>query len=403
MKKQSKKKYQALTGNGAVAEAMRQINPDVVAAYPITPQTEIVENFAQFVADGKVSTEFIRVESEHSALSAAVGASAAGARTMTATSSQGLALMHEILFAASGLRTPIIMPVVNRALSAPINIHCDHSDTMAERDSGWIQIYCEDAQEVYDNTLIALKLAENKEILLPAMICQDGFIISHAVANVLTLKDQEVKKFIGEYKPDCPLLDISHPITIGPLCLTDSYFEVKYQQVEAMNRVFKTFQKVNNEFEKLTGRSYNFFEEYKMNGAEKVIIVLGSTAGTAKVAVDELRKKGEKVGLIKLRLFRPFPDKESIQALKNVQAIAVLDRAISFGSYGPVFIEIRSALQNLEKKIKISNYIYGLGGRDINIDDIKKVFEDLERGSSHISPFCKGGQGDLLNFIGLKK
>ena len=259
MKKQLKK-YQALTGNGAVAEAMRQINPDVVAAYPITPQTEIVENFAQFVADGKVSTEFIRVESEHSALSAAVGASAAGARTMTATSSQGLALMHEILFAASGLRTPIIMPVVNRALSAPINIHCDHSDSMAERDSGWIQIYCEDAQEVYDNTLIALKLAENKEILLPAMICQDGFIISHAVANVLTLKDQEVKKFIGEYKPDCPLLDISHPITIGPLCLTDSYFEVKYQQVEAMNRVFKTFQKVSNEFEKLTGRSYYFFE-----------------------------------------------------------------------------------------------------------------------------------------------
>ncbi len=392
MKKQLKK-YQALTGNGAVAEAMRQINPDVVAAYPITPQTEIVENFAQFVADGKVSTEFIRVESEHSALSAAVGASAAGARTMTATSSQGLALMHEILFAASGLRAPIIMPVVNRALSAPINIHCDHSDSMAERDSGWIQIYCEDAQEVYDNTLIALKLAENKEILLPAMICQDGFIISHAVANVLTLKDQEVKKFIGEYKPDCPLLDISHPITIGPLCLTDSYFEVKYQQVEAMNRVFKTFQKVNNEFEKLTGRSYDFFEEYKMKNAEKAIIVLGSTAGTAKVAIDELREKGEKVGLIKLRLFRPFPEKEIIQALKNVQAIAVLDRAVSFGSYGPVFIEIRSALQNLKKKIKISNYIYGLGGRDIIVDDIKKVFENLERGRN---------EGEL-NFIGLKK
>ena len=392
MKKQSNK-YQALTGNGAVAEAMRQINPDVVAAYPITPQTEIVENFAQFVADGKVSTEFIRVESEHSALSAAVGASTAGARTMTATSSQGLALMHEILFAASGLRAPIIMPVVNRALSAPINIHCDHSDSMAERDSGWIQIYCEDAQEVYDNTLIALKLAEDKEILLPAMICQDGFIISHAVANVLTLKDQEVKKFIGEYKPDCPLLDISNPITIGPLCLTDSYFEVKYQQIEAMNRVFKTFQKVNNEFKKLTGRSYNFFEEYKMNGAEKVIIVLGSTAGTTKVAVDELRKKGEKVGLIKLCLFRPFPEEEIIQALKNVQAIAVLDRAISFGSYGPVFIEIRSALHKLEKKIEISNYIYGLGGRDITVDDIKKVFEDLERGKNEKE----------LNFIGLKK
>jgi pyruvate ferredoxin oxidoreductase alpha subunit len=393
MKKQSKKKYQALTGNGAVAEAMRQINPDVVAAYPITPQTEIVENFAQFVADGKVSTEFIRVESEHSALSAAVGASAAGARTMTATSSQGLALMHEILFAASGLRLPIIMPVVNRALSAPINIHCDHSDSMAERDSGWIQIYCEDAQEVYDNTLIALRLAEDKEILLPVMICQDGFIISHAVANVLTLKDKEVKKFIGEYKPDCPLLDISHPITIGPLCLTDSYFEVKYQQVEAMSRVFKTFQKVNQEFKKITERSYDFFEEYKMNDAEKVIIVLGSTAGTAKVAVDELRKRGEKVGLIKLCLFRPFPEKEIIQALKNVKAIAVLDRAISFGSYGPVFIEIRSTLHSVKKKIEISNYIYGLGGRDITVDDIKKVFEDLEKEKS------KEG----LNFIGLNK
>ncbi len=392
-KKQTKKKYQALTGNGAVAEVMRQIEPDIVAAYPITPQTEIVENFAQFVADGKVSTEFIRVESEHSALSAVVSASAAGARTMTATSSQGLALMHEILFVASGLRLPIVMPVVNRALSAPINIHCDHSDTMAARDSGWIQIYCEDAQEVYDNTLIALKSAEDKEILLPAMICQDGFIISHAVANVLTLKDKEVKKFIGEYNPNNPLLDISHPITIGPLCLTNSYFEVKYQQVEAMSRVFKVFKKVNQEFKKLTGRSYDFFEEYKMNGAEKAIIALGSTAGTAKVAVDELRKKGEKVGLIKLRLFRPFPEKEIIKALKNVQAIAVLDRAISFGSYGPVFIEIRSALHNLEKKVKISNYIYGLGGRDIAVNDIKKVFEDLKEKRNK-----KG-----LNFIGLKK
>jgi pyruvate ferredoxin oxidoreductase alpha subunit len=391
---QSKKKYQALTGNGAAAEAIRQINPDVVAAYPITPQTEIVENFAQFVADGKVSTEFIRVESEHSALSAAVGASAAGARTMTATSSQGLALMHEILFVASGLRLPIVMPVVNRALSAPINIHCDHSDSMAERDSGWIQIYCENAQEVYDNTLIALKLAEDKEILLPAMICQDGFIISHAVANVLTLKDQEARKFIGEYKPENPLLNISNPITIGPLCLTDSYFEVKYQQIEAMSRVFKTFKKINQEFKKLTGRKYNFFEEYKMNGAEKAIIVLGSTAGTAKAAVDELRKKGEKIGLIKLRLFRPFPEKEIIQALKNVQAIAVLDRAVSFGAYGPVFIEIRSALQNFKKKkIKIFNYIYGLGGRDITVGDIKKVFEDLERGKNK----------ERLNFIGLKK
>jgi pyruvate ferredoxin oxidoreductase alpha subunit len=360
-------KYQALTGGQAVAEAMRQIDPEVVAAYPITPQTPIIESFAQMVADGKVKTELINVESEHSALSAVVGASAAGGRAMTATASQGLALMAEIVFVASGSRLPIVMPIANRALSAPINIHCDHSDSMFLRDAGWLQFYSENAQEAYDNTLIALKVAENKKVLLPAMVMMDGFITSHSVENVIIEKDKSVKKFIGEYNPEHPLLDIKKPITIGPLDLFDYFFEHKYQQAEAMEASRKIIKEADKEFAKL--------------------------AGTAKMAVDKLRKEGKKVGLLKIRLMRPFPNKEIAQALSKAKSVAVLDRAFSHGNYGPVFTEVRSALYNLDKKPKLSNYIYGIGGRNINLDDLEKVYRELMNGKI----------SDKVKYIGLRK
>ena len=393
MAMKKKHSYKALSGGQAVAVAMKQINPDVVAAYPITPQTPIIETFAQFVADGEVNTELINVESEHSALSAVVGASAAGGRAMTATASQGLALMAEIVYIASGSRLPIVMAIANRALSAPINIHCDHTDSMFLRDSGWIQIYSENAQEAYDNMLIALKVAENKNVLTPAMVMQDGFITSHSVQNVEILDDKIVKKFVGKYNPEHPLLNTKKPITVGPLDLFDYFFEHKYQQAEAMENSRKIIRQVDKEFYELTGRKYDFIEKYKTNDADRIIIVLSSTAGTAKMVVDEMRKKGEKVGLIKIRTMRPFPNAEILQALKNVKSVAVLDRSISYGNYSPVFTEVRSTLYDLDKKPKLYNYIYGIGGRNIGLDDIRKVFKNL----------IKGNISDRINYIGLRK
>jgi len=391
--KKTKIKYQALTGGQAVAEAMRQIDPEVVAAYPITPQTPIIESFAQIVADGKVKTELINVESEHSALSAVVGASAAGGRAMTATASQGLALMAEIVYIASGSRLPIVMSVANRALSAPINIHCDHSDSMFLRDAGWLQFYSENAQEMYDNTLIALKVAENKKVLLPAMVMMDGFITSHSVENVIIEKDKTVKKFVGKYNPEYPLLNIKKPITVGPLDLFDYFFEHKYQQAEAMKASRKIIKEADKEFAKLTGRKYDFVEKYKTNGAEQIIVVLSSTAGTAKMVVDKLRKEGKKVGLLKIRVMRPFPNREIAQALSKAKSVAVLDRAFSYGNYGPVFTEVRSALYNLNRKPKLSNYIYGIGGRNINLDDLEKVYWEL----------MEDKISDKVRYIGLRK
>jgi len=295
------------TANEAFAEAMRQINPDVVAAYPITPATEIVQIFSQFVADGKVDTEFVPVESEHSAMSAVIGASLAGARAMTATSSQGLALMWEVLNIASGLRLPIIMPMVNRSLSAPINIHCDHSDSMGARDTGWIQIFSESVQESYDNLLQAVRIAE--EMFLPVMVTTDGFILSHCLELIESLSDKEVKEFIGKYQPKNFLLDIEHPITIGALDLQDYYFEHKRQEAEAMIKSKEVILKVGEEFGEKFGRNYRFFEDYKISDSEVAIVVMGSTAGTAKTVVDQLREEGIKAGLLKLRVFRPFPAK----------------------------------------------------------------------------------------------
>ena len=375
----AKNKKVPLTGDQAVAYAMKQIEPDVVAAYPITPQTEIVMNFSNYVANGQVSTELIPVESEHSAMSACVGAAAAGARTMTATSANGLALMWEIVYIAASTRLPMVMPVVNRALSGPINIHCDHSDTMGARDSGWIQIYCENAQEVYENTVLAVRIAEHKKILLPVMVCQDGFITSHGVEGVDLLDDKKVKDFIGEYKIDKPLLDVDNPVTYGPLDLQDYYFEHKRQQSEAMKVALAAIPEVLKEFEKTFGTKYDFIESYKLDDAEIAIVAMSSTAGTVKFVVDELRQKGIKAGLLRPRIFRPFPKEKIANALRKIKAVAVLDRSESFSAEGgPLYTEIKAALYDSDVKLNIANYIYGLGGRDVFPEDINKVYIDLQ-------------------------
>ena len=375
----AKNKKVPLTGDQAVAYAMKQIAPDVVAAYPITPQTEIVMNFSNYVANGQVSTELIPVESEHSAMSACVGAAAAGARTMTATSANGLALMWEIVYIAASTRLPMVMPVVNRALSGPINIHCDHSDTMGARDSGWIQIYCENAQEVYENTVLAVRIAEHKKILLPVMVCQDGFITSHGVEGVDLLDDKKVKDFIGEYKIDKPLLDVDNPVTYGPLDLQDYYFEHKRQQSEAMKVALAAIPEVLKEFEKTFGTKYDFIETYKLDDAEIAIVAMSSTAGTVKFVVDELRQKGIKAGLLRPRIFRPFPKEKIANALRKIKAVAVLDRSESFSAEGgPLYTEIKAALYDSDVKLNIANYIYGLGGRDVFPEDINKVYIDLQ-------------------------
>ena len=374
------KKQAGLTGNSAVAYAMKQINPDVCPAYPITPSTGVVEEFSSYVADGAVETEFITVESEHSAMSACIGASAAGARVMTATSSQGLALMWEMLYIASGMRLPMVLTNVNRALSAPINIHCDHSDSMGARDSGWIQLYSETVQEAYDNLFQAVRIAEDKDVLLPAMVCLDGFITSHAIENLTLLEDSEVQEFIGEYRAEHTLLDTDNPITYGAMTLQDSYMIFKHQQSEAMARAKDVVKRVGKEFGEKFGRGYGLFEEYMLDDAEEAVVVLNSAAGTTKVAVDELRKAGRKVGLLKPRLFRPFPFREIAGAMKGLKAIAVLDRADSMSGFGgPLFTETRSALYELEARPKVVSRIFGLGGRDFKVKDAVEVFDELQK------------------------
>ena len=384
------KKNLALTGGAAAAEALKQINPDVMPVYPITPQTPIIETYAKMVADGEADTEMIQVESEHSAMSATVGASAAGARAMTASSSQGILLMAEILPIASGMRLPILMLVSARAISAPINIHGDHQDVMFVRDSGWIQIFSENAQEVYDNTLIALKLAE--KVKLPAMVIMDGFQTSHSVENLEILQDSIAKNFAGVYAPKNYLLDFESPKTFGPVSLPNSYFEFKRAQIEAMDSVVGEIEGVFEEYRKISGRNYDVFEEYKLEDAERVIVVAGSTAGTAKVAVDELRDKGEKVGLLKIKLFRPFPYDRIAQALQNASKIAVFDRTVSFGSNAPLCSEVIQIMSTIPgKKYTVQSCIYGLGGREIFKEDIKNVFEGLEKENV-----------DSVRYIGLK-
>ena len=374
--------YEALTGDQAVATGMRQINPDVVAAYPITPQTETVEFFAEYVADGLVDTDFITVESEHSAMSACVGASAAGARVMTATSANGLALMWEVVYIAASLRCPIVMSLVNRALSGPINIHCDHSDVMGMRDSGWIVLFSENGQEAYDNLIQAVRISEHADVLLPVAVCQDGFITSHAMERVEVYEDAAVKGFVGQYTPQWPLLDLEHPKTYGPLDFYDYYYEHKRQQVEAMEHAQRVLLDVAGEFNRKFNRNYGLFESYRLEDAEVAVVVTNSTAGTAKVVVDRLRDEGLKVGLLKPRVFRPFPAREMAQALGHLKAVAVLDRSISFGAMsnaGPLFLELAAALALHGVRVPMADYVFGLGGRDIVPREIESVYRDMLR------------------------
>lgn len=369
-----------LSGNEAIATAMRQINPDVFAMFPITPSTEIPQYFAQYVADGKVDTEFICVESEHSSLSACIGAEAAGCRAVTATSSAGLAYMNEVLFVAASCRLPIVLAVSCRALTGPININHDYSDSMAERDSGFIQIYAENNQEAYDNYLQAHRIAETADVRLPVMICEDGFITSHALENIELEEDDAVKAFVGEYHPENYLLKSENPLAVGPYGTSPYYMEARVAQAEAMKNAKRAILDVATDFEKTFGRSYSFFEEYRMEDAETALVLMGSSAGTAKAAVDELRAQGRKVGLIKVRVFRPFPGEEIAEALKNCKAVAVLDKSEGFSAMGgPLFAETASACINLETRPKMVDIVYGLGGRDFTVKHAERVFDRLDK------------------------
>jgi pyruvate ferredoxin oxidoreductase alpha subunit len=392
MKSIAKQERMALSGDEAVAYAAKQSDVDVVAAYPITPQTIIVEKFSEYVANGEVQTEFVCVESEHSALTACLAASATGARTFTATASAGLALMHEMLFVTSGCRAPVVMAIANRALSAPINIHADHSDSMAQRDSGWIQMYAENAQEVYDSIIQAFRIAEDLNVLLPVMVGLDGFTLSHTLENVEALTDDVVKQFVGtrqfpnvlthEGKTAPFKLDPENPMTIGPLALQNYYFEFKRQQEEAMENALSVIQQVNSEYAEISGRSYGngLIEAYCLEDAEVAAVCLGSTAGTMKIVVDGLRQEGVKAGLLRIRTFRPLPVEDIRRALKNVKAVAVMDRCISFGGNGgPVFHEIRHIFYDATSRPYVVNYIYGLGGRDTSPRELRTIYEDLQR------------------------
>lgn len=388
-----------MSGNEAIAFAMKQINPDVVAAFPITPSTEVPQYFAAYVADGAVDTEFVPVESEHSAMSACVGASAAGGRAMTATSANGLALMWEVLYIASSSRLPIILACVNRTLSGPLNIHNDHSDSMGARDSGWIQIYSENNQEAYDNTLMANRIAEHVKVQLPVMVCQDGFITSHAIENIDLLEDDKAKAFVGEYNPVNYLLNRDNPIAVGPLDHFTHCFEHKRQQAQAMMDSKEIILEVSEEFAKLTGRKYGLFEEYRTEDADVCMVVLNSTAGTGKYVVDQLRAQGKKVGLIKPRVFRPFPVDEMTAALSKFKAIAVMDKADSFNAAaGPLYSDIASAMYAKgEFRPRIINYIYGLGGRDVRSTDLEFVYDELLKIAE------TGKTGQVYNYLGVRE
>ncbi len=389
----------ATTGNLVVAEAMRQCKPDVVAAYPITPQTTIVEEFAGFVAKGKTECEYVTVESEHSAMSACIGASAAGARVMTATSSQGLALMWEELHIASGMRLPIVMANANRALSAPINIHCDHSDIMGARDTGWVTYFAETAQEAYDNTIMAVRVAEHPDVMLPVMSCLDGFITTHSIDRIDVMDDASVAGFVGDYKPANALLDTDAPVLHGAFAgLGGPFFEFKRQQREAMENARAVIGQVGEEYAALSGRPFNVVETWGMEDAETAIVVLGSTAGNARHVARDLRAQGQKVGVVKVRVWRPFPYVELAEALKGLKAVAVLDRAESFGAEGgPLFLEVRGALYDLEERIPVVGYVYGLGGADVKLELMERVYQDL-------SDIAAGGVApDSLVYLGARE
>ena len=386
-----------LSGNEASATAMKQINPDVVAAFPITPSTEIPQYFSTFVANGTVDTEFVAVESEHSAMSACIGAEAAGSRAMTATSANGLSLMWEMIYIASSLRLPIVMSLVNRAVSGPLNIHNDHSDAMGVRDAGWIMLFSENNQEAYDNLLMAHRIAEHKDVMLPLMVCQDGFITSHSIENIMLEEDSEVKKFVGTYNPEHYLLNKKEPIAVGPLDVQPYLFEHKAQQAIAMRAAKNAILNVSKDFEAWTGRKYGLFEEYKMEDADLVIVCMNSTAGTTKFVVDKMRAQGIKAGLLKIRVYRPFPALEIAKALSKAKAIAVLDKSDSLNAAGgALFSDVTSGMFVNKVNIPVVNYVYGIGGRDTKANDIESVFNDL-------AEIAKTGDiGNPYRYLGLR-
>ena len=386
-----------LSGNEASAVAMRQINPDVVAAFPITPSTEIPQYFSTFVANGTVDTEFVAVESEHSAMSACIGAEAAGARAMTATSANGLSLMWEMIYIASSLRLPIVMSLVNRAVSGPLNIHNDHSDAMGVRDAGWIMLFSENNQEAYDNLLMAHRIAEHKNVQLPLMVCQDGFITSHSIENIMLEDDEEVKKFVGTYKPEHYLLNKQEPIAVGPLDLQGFLFEHKVQQANAMRDAKQVILDVSADFEKWTGRKYGLFEEYKLDDAEVAIVCMNSTAGTTKFVVDKLREQGIKAGLLKIRVYRPFPEAEIARALSKCKAVAVLDKSDSLNAAGgALFSDVTSGMFVNNVNIPTLSYVYGIGGRDVPASQIETVYNDL------LDVVKTGNLGNPYRYLGLR-
>lgn len=410
MEKVVKQEVMALNGDEAVAYAVKQSDVDVVAAYPITPQTIIVEKYSEYVANGEVNTEYVCTESEHSALTACLSASLTGARTFTASASAGLALMHEILTVTSGSRAPVVMAIANRALSSPLNIHGDQSDSMAERDSGWIHIYVENAQEAYDSIIQAFKIAEDVNISLPIIVGLDGFTLSHTLERVDTLTDEAVRDFVGERQlpivrshegKNVPYkLDPVNPMTMGPIALQNYYFEFKRQQEEAMKIALTKIQEVNSAYAKISSRSYGngLVELYKLEDAEIVVVCIGSTAGTLKVVIDQLRQEGIKAGLLRLRTFRPLPVEEIRNALKNAKAIAVMDKSMSFGGFGgAVYHEVRHALYDIQNHPPIVNYIYGLGGRDSNPLAFRSIFEELLK-------IAKTGRIEKqINYFGLRE
>ena len=387
-----------MSGNEAVALAIKQVNPDVMPAFPITPSTEIPQMVSTFIANGEIDTEFIPVESEHSSMSAVIGASAAGARALTATSSCGLAFMWEELYIAASDRLPVVLCAVNRALTGPININCDHSDSMGARDSGWIQIYAETNQEAYDNFIMAYPVTEHPDVMLPMMVCQDGFITSHAVMNIETMDTESVRDFVGIYQPENFLLNAKMPMAIGPYANSPFYMETKMNQRLAMKKAKEVILQVCERFEKLSGRHYGLFEEYRMEGAKAAIVIIGSAAGNTKNAVDRLRDQGIPVGMIKVRVFRPFPGEELAEALKNVSAVAILDRAESFsGMGGPLGSELKAAMMDAGLSIPAINYFYGLAGRDFTDESAVGVFEEL------LGLIDEGEPEEQYQYIGLRK
>ena len=387
-----------MSGNEAVSYAIRQVNPDVMPAFPITPSTEIPQMVSTYIANGEIDTEFIPVESEHSSMSAAIGAEAAGARSLTATSSAGLALMWEELLLAASNRLPLALTLVNRTLSGPININCDHSDTMGAKDSGWIQIYAENNQEAYDNMVMAYNIAENKDVRLPIMICQDGFITSHAVENIELMEDKLVKEFVGEYEPEEFLLNPGKPIAVGPYSVTNYAMEAKKNQETALENAKEVILEVAKKFKEISGREYGLFEEYKTKDADYIMLIMGSAAGTAKEAVDHLREQGKKVGVLKLRVFRPFPAEEIAEALKGCKAVAIMDRCESYnGNGGPLGSEVTAGLYRSKVMIEAVNYIYGLAGRDFTVNEVYDIFAELEEAVEN------GKKVEQYQYIGLRK